>query len=43
MKYNILRIMNRLGMNVTVVPWNSSAEEVLEMNPGCILPVWPVS
>jgi len=32
-KYNILRIMNRLGMSVTVVPWNTSAEEVLEMNP----------
>jgi carbamoyl-phosphate synthase small subunit len=32
-KYNILRNMNSLGMNVTVVPWNTSAEEVLEMNP----------
>jgi len=32
-KYNILRIMNNLGMNVTVVPWNTSAEEVMEMNP----------
>ena len=32
-KYNILRIMNSLGMSVTVVPWNTSAEEVLEMNP----------
>ena len=32
-KYNILRIMNSLGMSVTVVPWNTSAEEVREMNP----------
>ena len=32
-KYNILRIMNSLGMSVTVVPWNTSSEEVLEMNP----------
>ena len=32
-KYNILRIMNSLGMSVTVVPWNTTAEEVLEMNP----------
>ena len=32
-KYNILRIMNSLGISVTVVPWNTSAEEVLEMNP----------
>ena len=32
-KYNILRIMNNLGMSVRVVPWNTNAEEVLEMNP----------
>ena len=32
-KYNILRSMNSLGMNVTVVPWNTSSEEILEMNP----------
>ena len=32
-KYNILRIMNSLGMSVTVIPWNTSAEEVLGMNP----------
>ena len=38
-KENVLRIMNRLGMNVTVVNWNASEEEVLEMNPRKILPV----
>ena len=32
-KYNILKIMNSLGMSVTVVPWDTTAEEVLEMNP----------
>ena len=32
-KYNILRIMNSLGMSVTVVPWDTTAEEVLQMNP----------
>ncbi|MBC8259007.1 MAG: glutamine-hydrolyzing carbamoyl-phosphate synthase small subunit [SAR324 cluster bacterium] len=32
-KYNILRIMNNLGISVTVVPWNTSAAEVLGMNP----------
>jgi len=32
-KFNILRIMNSLGLSVTVVPWNTSSEEVLEMNP----------
>ena len=32
-KYNILRSMNSLGINVTVVPWNTSSEEILEMNP----------
>ena len=42
-KYNAWQIINRMGMNVIVVPWNKSAEEVPEMNPGWILQVWPVS
>ena len=32
-KYNILRIMNNLGMSVTVIPWNTNLEEVKGMNP----------
>ena len=34
--------MNSLGMNVTVVPWNTSSEEILEMNPaGVFLSIGP--
>ena len=32
-KLNIIRSLNARGCNVTVVPWNTSAEEVLKMKP----------
>ena len=32
-KHNILRLMAQQGMHVTVVPWNTPASEVLEMQP----------
>lgn len=32
-KYNILRILESLGCDLTVVPWDTPAEKVLEMNP----------
>ena len=32
-KYNIIRIMNRKGCNVTIVPYNTSIEEILAFNP----------
>jgi len=37
LKYNILRILNRLGCNVTAVPCTTSAEEVLNLEPDGIL------
>lgn len=33
MKWNILRSLNRRGCNVTVVPWNTTAEQVKALNP----------
>ena len=32
-KLNIIRSLNARGCNVTVVPWNTSAEEVMKMKP----------
>jgi carbamoyl-phosphate synthase small subunit len=37
LKYNILRILNRLGCDVTVVPCTMSAVQILAMNPDGIL------
>ncbi len=37
LKYNILRILNRLGCNVTVVPCDSSAKDILALKPDGIL------
>jgi len=37
LKYNILRILNRLGCNVTVVPCATSANEILSFKPDGIL------
>jgi len=37
LKYNILRILNRLGCTVTVVPCTIPAEEILSMKPDGIL------
>ncbi len=33
MKMNIVRELNRHGCNVTVVPYNTSADEIISMNP----------
>ena len=33
MKLNIVRMLNRFGCNVTVVPYNTTAEEIRFMNP----------
>ena len=33
MKLNIVRSLNARGCNVTVVPWNTTADEVIRMNP----------
>lgn len=33
MKKNIVRELGHHGMSVTVVPWNTSAEDILKMNP----------
>jgi len=37
LKYSILRILNRLGCGVTVVPCTASAEEILALEPDGIL------
>jgi carbamoyl-phosphate synthase small subunit len=37
LKYNILRILNRLGCSVTAVPCTMSAGEILTLNPDGIL------
>lgn len=37
LKYNILRILSRLGCRVTAVPHNFSAEQILALNPEGIL------
>ena len=36
-KYNIMRIMRRLGCNVTVVPCTATAKEILAYNPDGVL------
>ncbi len=37
LKYNILRILNNLGCNVTVVPCTTPAEKIFELNPDGVL------
>ena len=37
LKYNILRILNQKGCNVTIVPCTTSAGEILDLNPDGIL------
>jgi carbamoyl-phosphate synthase small subunit len=37
LKYNIIRILNRLGCDVTVVPCTMPAKEILSLNPDGIL------
>ncbi len=37
LKFNILRILNRLGCNVTVVPCTTSAKEILALKPDGIV------
>lgn len=33
MKENIVRCLNKHGCNVTIVPWNTSAEEIIKLSP----------
>ena len=33
MKQNIVRSLNRLGCDVTIVPWNTTAETIAKLNP----------
>lgn len=35
-RLSIVRILNNIGCNVTVVPWNTSAEDILAMKPSGI-------
>lgn len=37
MKYNMVRNLNSHGCNVTVVPWNTTAEQILSFNPNGVL------
>ena len=37
LKYNILRILNKLGCRVTVIPADTSAEDILQINPDGLL------
>ena len=37
MKLNMVRNLNRHGCNVTVVPWNATAEQILAFNPDGVL------
>ena len=37
LKYNILRILNRLGCNVTVVPCDTLVKEIITLNPDGII------
>lgn len=37
MKLNMVRNLNNHGCNVTVVPWNTSAEQILDFNPEGVL------
>ena len=39
LKYNIIRILNRLGCNVTVVPCTMSAKEILSLKAGRHFPL----
>lgn len=32
-KYNIIRLLNRVGCNVTVMPYNSTVEEIMAFHP----------
>ena len=32
-KYNIIRLLNRVGCNVTVVPYDATAEQILAFRP----------
>ena len=44
MKLNMVRNLNNHGCNVTVVPWNTSAEHILDFNPdGVLIPNGPGS
>lgn len=36
-KYNLIRLLNSKGCNVTIVPWNASAEAILAFKPDGIL------
>ena len=36
-KYNIIRLLNRVGCNVTVMPYNSTAEEIMAFRPDGIV------
>ena len=33
MKQNIVRSMNKKGINVTVVPWNTDSKKIMDLNP----------
>lgn len=37
MKLNIVRSLNKCGCKVTIVPWNTSSEEIIKLNPDGIL------
>lgn len=37
MKYNMVRSLNAHGCNVTVVPWNTTAEQIMAFNPDGVL------
>lgn len=37
MKYNMVRSLNSHNCNVTVVPWNTSAEQIMAFNPDGVL------
>ena len=37
MKLNMVRNLNHHGCNVTVVPWNTTAEQILDFNPDGVL------
>ena len=36
-KYNIIRLLNRVGCNVTVMPYNSTVEEIMAFHPDGIV------
>ncbi len=37
MKYNMVRSLNAQNCNVTVVPWNTTAEQIMQFNPDGVL------